>query len=280
MLRLIIVRFLKIVKSLISLFLSLIIKFIITFSFIFILKKYYSHFKFIFNLLKKFNHYYIFKYFIQSLAIFNILLAGFTIFILTDYQHHDYITLIEQNLYNLNENDLFIKLKKYINKIIKFVNDLFSIENIEEEENNITDKNKIVNEDNKIPKDFYFYFLCFTLFTTFSFAIYNNIIDYSIIITPITNFFSAFFSKLFGTDDDDTPDSGDVTLSDNRSLSTSNLKTETVFYTNETGDKAKALESRLNELLRQEKVINKVANIMKDVEDDENIKNKWNDLVK
>jgi len=132
MLRLIIVRFLKIFKSLLNLFFSLIIKFIKAFSFRYFFKKYYSHFKIIFNYLKKFKHYYIFKYFIKSLTIFNKILAGFTIFILTDYQHHDYITLIEQNLFHLNESDLFTKVKNYINQIIKycFASDLFSIDNI------------------------------------------------------------------------------------------------------------------------------------------------------
>ena len=266
MIRSIIVRFFKIIKSLLNLFLSLVIKSIITFSFIFLIKKYYSYFKIIFNTLKKFNHYYIFKYFIKSLAIFNILLAGFTIFILADYQHHDYITLIEQNFINLNENDLFIKIRKYLNRIYKYISDLFYPygEYVDKEENIITDQNiKTYKNHFYSYKEYYIFGL---MFTSTSIIIYNNIIDISPIITTITSFFSAFFSSLFGRgdDDDDTPDSGNITFSDNRKTPTITIteatdisttvlsipsNPNTIFYTNESGDKAKALNDRLNQIL-------------------------------
>jgi hypothetical protein len=54
MIKLIILIFSKILKSLIILFLTLIIKFIKNFSFIILIKKYYNYFKFIANYLKKF----------------------------------------------------------------------------------------------------------------------------------------------------------------------------------------------------------------------------------
>jgi len=236
MVRLITLRFFKILKSLINLFLSLVIKSIKTFSFLFLIKKYYSYLKIIFNTLKKFNHYYIFKYFIKSLAIFNILLSVFTIFILSDIFNYGYLTLFE--------NDLFIKTINYFKRIFKYINDLFFSNKIENDITTVTD----VKVENKIPKDFYIYILCFTVFTTFSLAIYNNIIDISPIITTIT----SFFSGLFGRDDDDTgsSDNPDITLFDNRT-NQDKTKSNTVFYTKETGDKAKALENRLNEILQK-----------------------------
>jgi len=195
MLKLIIIRFFKIIKSLLNLFLSLIIKFIKTFSFLILIKKYYYIFKFIFIFLKRFKHYYIYKYFIKSLAVFIIILSGFTIFILTDYQYHDYITLMEQNL---NEYDLFIQVKNYINKIIKYISDLFSIENIKVDvpENNIHDNSR-EKVENKIPKEF-LYFIAFTTFSfAISFVVYNNYIDFNL----ITAFFTDF---LKGNDDPGT----------------------------------------------------------------------------
>jgi len=271
MFRLIIVRFLKIFKSLFNLFLSLIIKSIITFSFIFLFKKYYSHFKIIFNYLKKFKHYYIFKYFIKSLAIYNILLAGFTIFILTDYQFHDYITLIEQNLYNLNKNDLFIKVRKYINKIINycFASDLFSIEDIDKDENIIPDIN--INKYKSYKDHFENYqnrYIAGLVFTITSIIICYTFPEYT--VTPIISFFSGLSGR-DGGDNTGSSDTLDITLSDNRTnqdktqslpgsypsdsitilSKSSNPYSNTVFYTKETGDKAKALENRLNELLRK-----------------------------
>jgi len=207
MLRLIIVRFLKINKSLLNLFFSLIIKFIKAFSFIYLFKKYYSHFKFIFNSLKKFNHYYIFKYFIKSLAIFNILLAGFTIFILTDYQYHDYITLIEQNLINLNKSDLFIKVRKYIS-------DLFSIEDVDKDENIIPDIN---TNKHKYYKDHFEnyqnHYIIGLIFTFTIIIICYTFPEYT--VTPIISYFSGLSGR-DGGDNTGSSDGPDITLSDNR----------------------------------------------------------------
>jgi hypothetical protein len=208
MIKLITLRFIKILKSLIILFLTLLIKFIKTFSFIVLIKKYYSYFKIIFDSLKKFNHYYIFKYFIKSLAIFNIMLAGFTIFILTDFQYHDYITLIEQNLYNFSISDFFLKFKNCIKRIYKFLNDLFSIDNIDklpEDENKIPHISD-VKVENKINKNYTFYILSFILLLSFSIIIYKNI-DFNPIITTITGFFSGFFRR---DDDPDMPNTDDI----------------------------------------------------------------------
>ncbi len=175
MIKLLILKLLNIFKSLINLLLRLIIKLIKTFSFIILIKKYYSYFKIIFNTLKKFNHYYIFKYFIKSLSIFNILLSVFTIFILTDYQNHDYIILIEQYL---NQNELFISIRKYLKRILKYLIDLFSIDNFPD--GNV--ENNLPKGGNKIPQDegkyFTFYVSCFIVLTLFSIGIYkSNIIE-------------------------------------------------------------------------------------------------------
>lgn len=185
MIRKIIVRILKIFKSLLNLFFNLIIKFIKTFSFIIILKKYYSYFKFIAIYLKNFKYYFIYIWFIRSIAIFNILLGGFTIFSLTDFQN-DYIILLEQYLTNF---------RKAIKNIFKYLIDLFSNENIESiNKNNISDE-KVEKIENKIPKDFPFYFLCFIALTTFSLAIYSN-----------SDTIIAFISKLFFGRGGDDPD--------------------------------------------------------------------------
>jgi len=288
LIRIIIVRLLNIVKSLLNLFLRLVIKFIKTFSFIFLFKKYYSYFKFIANYLKNFKYYYIYKYFLKSIAIFNILLSGFTIFILTDFQIEN-ISLFPHNFDN--------KIIYLFNKVKKYIIDLFTIENIEKDE--IPTMSKSLNTDSKVEdkihKDFTFYLLSFIVFTIFSLTIYNN-------SDTIISFISDFIGGLprRGGDDPDSFDNvEDITLTDNRSkinnndnipniiitepdvckandnipsiysvlsnktlpgsfpdnssttiLSTiSDPKPNTVFYTTETGDKAKALENRLNELL-------------------------------
>jgi len=231
MIKLLILRFFKILKSLIILFLTLIIKFIKTFSYIVLIKKYYSYFKIIFDTLKKFNHYYIFKYFIKSLAIFNIMLAGFTIFILTDFQYHDYISLLEHNFFNLNINDFFSKIVNYIKRIYKIINDLFSIDVTE---NNILDKKQNLDMEipieNKIRKGLSYYIFNIITFGILSYITYKNI-DFTTISTIITSFFSGFFSSLFRRDGDpdmpdtddllsgsisDMKDTGDITISDNR----------------------------------------------------------------
>jgi len=290
MIRIITLRFLNIVKSLLNLFFRLIIKFIKTFSFIFLIKKYYYHFKFIANYLKNFKYYYIYKYFIKSIAIFNILLGGFTIFSLTDFQIDD----ISLFLHNFET-----KIKHLFNKVKKYIIDLFTNENIEKDKiptiakatESLDTEGKI---ENKIPKDFLFYFMCFIVFTTFSLAIYSNS---DTIISLISDFIGGLPRR--GGDDPDSSDNVDITLTDNRSnknnsdnipniiitepdvcktsdnipsissilsnktlpgsfpdnssttilSSISDSKPNTVFYTTETGDKAKSLENRLNELL-------------------------------
>ena len=284
MIKLLILKLLNIFKSLINLLLRLIIKLIKTFSFIILIKKYYSYFKIIFNTLKKFEHYYIFKYFIKSLGIFNILLSVFTIFILTDYQNHDYIKILEQYL---NQNELFISIRKYLKRILKYLIDLFSIDNFPD--GNV--ENNLPKGGNKIPQEegkyFTFYVSCFIVLTLFSIGIYkSNIIDFNLITTYINTFFNNLFSK--GGDDPGISDNEDITLTDNRiskdnipniiitepDVKTDNIpsiqsvlttetlpgsfpddssipsvKKATVFYTEETGDSAKALENRLNEIL-------------------------------
>jgi len=283
MIKLLILKLLNIFKSLINLLLRLIIKLIKTFSFIILIKKYYSYFKIIFNTLKKFNHYYIFKYFIKSLSIFNILLSVFTIFILTDFQN-DYIKILSQYL---NQNELFISIRKYLKRILKYLIDLFSIDNFPD--GNV--ENNLPKGGNKIPQDegkyFTFYVSCFIVLTLFSIGIYkSNIIDFNLITTYINTFFNNLFSK--GGDDPGISDNEDITLTDNRiskdnipniiitepDVKTDNInsiqsvlttetlpgsfpdnssipsvKKATVFYTEETGDSAKALENRLNEIL-------------------------------
>ena len=283
MIKLLILKLLNIFKSLINLLLRLIIKLIKTFSFIILIKKYYSYFKIIFNTLKKFNHYYIFKYFIKSLGIFNILLSVFTIFILTDFQN-DYIKILEQYL---NQNELFISIRKYLKRILKYLIDLFSIDNFPD--GNV--ENNLPKGGNKIPQEegkyFTFYVSCFIVLTLFSIGIYkSNIIDFNLITTYINTFFNNLFSK--GGDDPGISDNEDITLTDNRiskdnipniiitepDVKTDNIpsiqsvlttetlpgsfpddssipsvKKATVFYTEETGDSAKALENRLNEIL-------------------------------
>src|SRR6266699_1109718 len=283
MIKLLILKLLNIFKSLINLLLRLIIKLIKTFSFIILIKKYYSYFKIIFNTLKKFNHYYIFKYFIKSLGIFNILLSVFTIFILTDFQN-DYIKILSQYL---NQNELFISIRKYLKRILKYLIDLFSIDNFPD--GNV--ENNLSKVGNKIPQDegkyFTFYVSCFIVLTLFSIGIYkSNIIDFNLITTYINTFFNNLFSK--GGDDPGISDNEDITLTDNRiskdnipniiitepdaktdnipsiqsvlttetlpgsfpdDSSIPSVKKATVFYTEETGDSAKALENRLNKIL-------------------------------
>src|SRR6266700_1796191 len=229
MIKLLILKLLNIFKSLINLLLRLIIKLIKTFSFIILIKKYYSYFKIIFNTLKKFNHYYIFKYFIKSLSIFNILLSVFTIFILTDYQNHDYIILIEQYL---NQNELFISIRKYLKRILKYLIDLFSIDNFPDGnvENNlpkggnnpgISDNEDITLTDNRISKD-----NIPNIIITEPDVKTDNIPSIQSVLTTET---------LPGSFPDDS--------------SIPSVKKATVFYTEETGDSAKALENRLNEIL-------------------------------
>lgn len=97
MIKLIILKILNINVSLIISFLKILIKFIKTFNFIIIFKKYLNYFKTIFKYLKKFKYFYIYKIFIKTIAICNILLALFTMFILMDFQYHGYLTLIKES---------------------------------------------------------------------------------------------------------------------------------------------------------------------------------------
>jgi len=280
MIKLLILKLLNIFKSLINLLLRLIIKLIKTFSFIILIKKYYSYFKFISIYLKNFKYYYIYICFIRIIAIFNMLLAGF---ILTDFQN-DYIKILEQYL---NQNELFISIRKYLKRILKYLIDLFSIDNFPD--GNV--ENNLPKGGNKIPQEegkyFTFYVSCFIVLTLFSIGIYkSNIIDFNLITTYINTFFNNLFSK--GGDDPGISDNEDITLTDNRiskdnipniiitepDVKTDNIpsiqsvlttetlpgsfpddssipsvKKATVFYTEETGDSAKALENRLNEIL-------------------------------
>jgi len=202
MLKILLLRIFKILKSLINLFINLIIKFIKTFSFIFLIKKYYSYFKFIAIYLKNFKYYYVYIWFIRSIAIFNVILGGFTILILTDFQIYEYITLLETNL---NKYEIFIKFRNSIKTFFKNLIDLFSIEKISEDQI----PTKEIKVENKIPYyngiDFTFYSICFIVFTTiFSIAIYkSNIFDFSEIATSTITFFSSLFGSLFGKGGDD-----------------------------------------------------------------------------
>lgn len=244
--------------------------------------------------LQKSFYYYIYIWFIRGIGIFNILLSGFTIFILTDFQI-EYISLFPHNFDN--------KIIYLFNKVKKYIIDLFSIDFVEKDEiPTIAKATESLNTDSKvedkIPKDFTFYFLCFIVFTTFSLAIYSN-------SDTIISFISDFIGGLprRGGDDPESSDNVDITLTDNRSnknnsdnipniiitepdvckasdnipsissilsnktlpgsfpdnssttilSSISDSKPNTVFYTTETGDKAKSLENRLNELLGKKK---------------------------
>lgn len=215
MISLITLRFLKNFKWLIN----LLIKFIKTFSFILIFKKYYSHFKVIFNYLKNFKHYYIFKFFIKSLAILNILMGGYTIFILTDLANHDYL------LKSLNESDLFIKIKIYINRIIKFFSDLFLGNDNIKEDTFHDNSNPLLLQgptekggDNFSPEGkLYKNFLYLIAFTTISLGIYfivhNNYIDLNLF-----NYISNWANYFRGGDDTGTSDSNGTSADINKTI--------------------------------------------------------------
>jgi len=95
MIKLLTLKFLEIIKNFINLILTLLIKQLKSFDYFLILNKYINQFRTIFNYLKNFKHFFIFKYFIKTIAIVNLLTAIYTIFILTGFQNLEYIFISE-----------------------------------------------------------------------------------------------------------------------------------------------------------------------------------------
>jgi len=184
------------------------------------------------------------------------MLSGFVIFILTDFQHHDYITLISQNLYNFSISDFFLKFKSCIKRIYKFLNDLFSIDNIDklpEDENKIPPVSD-VKVENKINKNYTFYILSSILLISFSIVIYiYKKFDFTPIITTITGFFSSLFRR---DDDPDMPDTDDIINNFEKSFpgafpSDSNP----LVYNKDSYDNSKYFDNKLKEYKKRKETL-------------------------
>src|SRR6266702_3399078 len=169
-----ILSFLKHIKSFNNLLFNLSIKSVSSFSYIKLVMKYYSYFRYILEYFKGNRFYTIFKAFFKVISLINILLGIFVLIVFTDFRYEDYKIFIQNNLFG--DDDLEPVKTPNSDKLPDTYN---------------------LGKGN-IKYDSYAPYYCFLAFVTI--VVCFKYPEYT--ITPIVSGITAFFSSLFGGNDD------------------------------------------------------------------------------
>lgn len=206
-----ILTLLKGIKSFNNLILNYSIKRLTSFSLFKVILKYLSYFRFILEYFKGYRYYKIFKAFFKFLALINIILGLFTLIVFTDFRFEEYKNFMEYNLTNFSFSDSYSKLKIYTKIIWRKIINLFVNDPIADSIPNKVDPSyggvdDIINKSYKLPKEdmnyksYINYYLI--ALTTVSIILVFKYPEYT--INPIISGVTAFFTSLFGGDDNST----------------------------------------------------------------------------
>src|SRR6266700_422459 len=195
-----ILSFLKHIKSFNNLLFNLSIKSVSSFSYIKLVMKYYSYFRYILEYFKGNRFYTIFKAFFKVISLINILLGIFVLIVFTDFRYEDYKIFIQNNLIHFSFSEFFTKFRESVKGFFKYILSLFGDDDLEPVKTPNSDKLPDTYNLGKgnIKYDSYAPYYCFLAFVTI--VVCFKYPEYT--ITPIVSGITAFFSSLFGGNDD------------------------------------------------------------------------------